>query len=172
EAIRARHPDMPFFAEDLGVITDDVHALKHHFGLPGMHVLMFAFSDDLQHNAYLPHNHQEFAVVYTGTHDTNTARGWFTDDATDHERAQFGHYIWRDVTPDSAAGDLVELAMKSRARTAIIPLQDWLDLGTEARVNRPYNKIGNYRWRLRPGQVTEALADHIAEWTVNTGRAD
>lgn len=169
-AVRERHPDMPFFAEDLGVITDDVHALKHQFSLPGMYVLMFAFSDDLTHNAYLPHNHAEHGVVYTGTHDTNTARGWFEDDANDHERSQFGHYIWRGVTDESAARDMVELAMRSRANTAIIPLQDWLDLGTEARVNRPYNKIGNYRWRLVDDQITDALADHIAEWTAATGR--
>lgn len=135
---------LPLIAEDLGIITEEVTALRQKYGLPGMKILQFAFGsgDD---NPYLPANHEPNAVVYTGTHDNDTTLGWFAslDDAT---RAHALEVL------NAEAGDmpwaLIEAALGSVARLAVIPMQDLLELGSEARFNTPGTLEGNWRWRL------------------------
>ncbi len=162
--------ELPLFVEDLGVITDDVRALRDAFDLPGMAVLLFAFAEDLHLHGYLPHNHRQRLVVYTGTHDTQTARGWWETEATAHEKHQLGTYLGHYVYPETVAEAFVHMALSSRADTAIIPIQDWLSLGAHARINTPSATEGNYRFRLGHAALTSELSAMIREQTERTGR--
>lgn len=158
----------PVVAEDLGLITDEVRALLAATGFPGMKVLQFAFGDDAR-NPYLPHNYRDAnCVVYTGTHDNATTRGWLGD-ASEHERQHLARYLG-PVRPPTTE-DLMRLALSSIANTAIVPLQDVLDLGGEARFNTPGAPEGNWTWRVRADQLDPARADCLAEMTQTYGRA-
>jgi 4-alpha-glucanotransferase len=141
---------LPVIAEDLGVITPDVTALRDELGFPGMAVLQFAF-DWFPDNPHKPQNHRERLVVYTGTHDTDTASGWWRS-LSEEERRRTG----LDAT--EPAWSLIELAYSSPAALAIVQAQDVLGLGSEARMNRPGVALGNWRWRLEPGQLTREHA--------------
>jgi len=166
-----RHfPVERFVAEDLGTITDDVRELIKRFNLPGMKVLLFAFGPELPHSPYAPHNHVEDCLVYTGTHDNNTIRGWYESELTDEDRERINRYLGRKVGPEEIAREMVRLAMTSVARTAIFPLQDLLGLGPEARMNHPASPIGNWRWRVKSEQLTPELAAELHELTHITGR--
>ena len=129
EALEAALGDLPVVAEDLGVITEPVVRLRRALGLPGMVVLQFALGDDPT-NPHLPRNHEQQSVVYTGTHDNDTTQGWF-DSLSPQEQA------WTELDPAHPAWSLIEVAWSSRAALAIAPLQDVLELGTEARMNLP-----------------------------------
>jgi len=165
-------PDLPIIAEDLGTITPDVWAAMEHFGFPGMKVLLFAFDDSLAQNAYAPHNHTRNAVVYTGTHDNNTARAWFETELDDPGRLRLSRYIGREVTADTVHKELIRLAMMSVANTAIVPMQDLLGLGEWARMNRPATEKGNWQWRLAPEQLTASLTKQLKELTEIYGRSN
>ncbi len=156
-ALCAVFPDPPIIAEDLGVITPEVDALRREFGFAGMKILQFAF-DSGPDNPYLPHNYRPDCVVYTGTHDNTTTRAWW-DALSLPQQQRIGRYLGT-VRPD-IPGDLIRLAMASVAQLCIIPCQDLLGLGEEARFNRPGVAIGNWRWRLRHGQLTTALAEQL-----------
>lgn len=143
EAIRGAIGNLPFIAEDLGVITPDVEALRQQFGLPGMKILQFAFDSDA-FNPYLPHNHHPDSVVYTGTHDNDTTQGWF-DSAGDRIRMRIREYQGRKGT--ATIDDLVRMALMSVADTAILPFQDLFALPSAARMNRPGVAFGNWEWR-------------------------
>lgn len=163
-AVRGALPGAALVAEDLGIITDEVRELMARWELPGMKVLIFAFGDDAR-NPYLPHNHIPHSVVVTGTHDTNTVRGWLADDATPVEHRNFAAYAGLP-TPEL----LVRLACASVADTVVIPLQDILELGSEARFNRPGTATGNWEWRLTPDALTNRQRDHLATLTRTYGR--
>ena len=144
-----------FIVEDLGLITDDVRFLRHNLGYPGMAVLQFAFGDhhDTFLNPHLPHNHEARFVVYTGTHDNDTTAGWFTH-LGDFERSNLVRYLGRlPAGPAEAADELIRLCYSSPARTAIVPFQDVLQLGSEARMNVPGVAEGNWSWRFSWDQV-------------------
>jgi 4-alpha-glucanotransferase len=160
-AIEADLGALPFIAEDLGVITPPVTRLREQLGFPGMAVLLWAFGK--RTSPHRPENFPPHQVVYTSTHDTDTARGWFE---ALPKRA-------RDVTeldPRDPAWGLIEMAHASRADLALIPAQDVLGLGSEARMNRPGTAGGNWRWRLRRGALTDELAARLRESTRNTRR--
>jgi 4-alpha-glucanotransferase len=158
----------PVLAEDLGHITNEVRALLEATGFPGMKVLQFAFGDDAR-NPYLPHNHADpNCVVYTGTHDNDTTRGWF-ENASESEREYVRRYLG-SLGP-SIAQDMIRLALSSIANTAIVPLPDVLDLGGEARMNTPGAPEGNWRWRVQADQLDPARADCLAELTTTYGRS-
>jgi 4-alpha-glucanotransferase len=165
-------PDPPIVAEDLGTITPDVWSIMEHFGFPGMKVLLFAFDDSLPRNAYAPHNHTRNAVVYTGTHDNNTARAWFEKEADQAARERLSRYLGREVHADNVHRELIRLAMMSVADTTILPMQDLLGLGEWARMNRPARDNGNWQWRLMPEQVTAPLAEELLEITELYGRSN
>jgi 4-alpha-glucanotransferase len=137
---------LPFIAEDLGFITPDVYALRDQFHVPGTRVLQFAF-DGSADNPYLPHNYVPNTVVYTGTHDNNTTRGWF-EELPDNQRQNLWNYLKQ---PSGASGEaasaLVRLAWSSVAALALAPLQDLLNLGADGRMNVPGRVDGNWRWR-------------------------
>ncbi|GBC85550.1 4-alpha-glucanotransferase [bacterium HR11] len=164
-------PCLPIIAEDLGVITPDVREVMERWGFPGMRVLLFAFGPDMPTNPYAPHNHVRHCVVYTGTHDNNTVRGWFEQEASDEDRHRLFRYLGRTVTADEVAWEMVRLAMMSVADRVIIPMQDVLGLGAEARMNTPATPTGNWEWRLQPHQITSELARRLADLTETYGRA-
>jgi 4-alpha-glucanotransferase len=147
--------ELPIIAEDLGIITPDVEELRDGLHLPGMKVLQFAFGDTAQ-NPYLPHNYDTpNAVVYTGTHDNNTTLGWFNNLGKE-ERQRVLHYMGRDDS--DPAWDMIRLAYSSVADMAVVPLQDPLRLGTEARMNVPGVTGGNWDWRFEAESLTPELA--------------
>jgi 4-alpha-glucanotransferase len=155
---------LPLIAEDLGVITPQVQALREEFGFPGMRILQFAFGDDPEAPNYRPHNYVPNCVVYTGTHDNDTSVGWFRSEAgegTTRTKAQIDREREHTLKYVNSRGaeihwDLIRLAVASVARLAIYPLQDVLGLGAEARMNLPSTTSGNWRWRLASGQFTAA----------------
>ena len=163
-------PHLPIIAEDLGFITPDVVETIHHFGFPGMRVLSFAFGDNLPRNPDAPHNYIQNCIVYTGTHDNNTVKGWFDQEADVKMQKSLYKYIGRKVTRDEVSQEFVRMAMQSVANTCILPMQDILGLGPEARMNRPATSSGNWSWRLLPEQITSALKEYLAESTELYGR--
>ncbi|MFB0562436.1 MAG: 4-alpha-glucanotransferase [Candidatus Lokiarchaeia archaeon] len=163
--------NLPIIAEDLGVITPDVRELMHLFDFPGMKVLLFAFGGDLPKNPYAPHNHVKNCVVYTGTHDNNTVKGWFEKEASMGDKKRLFAYIGREVPAEEINWEFIRLAMMSVANTSIIPMQDVLGLGEEARMNRPATTEGNYQWRLLPEQLTPSVSERLLEMTEVYGRA-
>ena len=154
-------------AEDLGYLTGSVLKLVMRTGYPGMKVLQFAFDSDAG-NTYLPHNYTTNAVVYTGTHDNDTTRGWYT--SSDSDQLEFINKYAGISSSKSATWDLIRLAMQSVADTAIIPIQDYLDYGSAARINTPSTLGGNWCWRLIPGELTGELAAQMKEFAVLYGR--
>lgn len=161
-------PDVqPFVAEDLGIITPDVEALRCEFALPGMRVLQFAF-DGSPDNPYLPHRHTRDSVVYTGTHDNDTTLGWYR--GLDAATREFVAYVLR-ARPDDMPGALVHAALASVADLAVVPVADLLGLGSEARINVPGTVQGNWRWQLPAGALTAALAEQCARANRVFGRA-
>jgi 4-alpha-glucanotransferase len=170
ETLSRRFPDLPIVAEDLGVITPDVKALMKRFALPGMRVLLFAFGDGSSRNPYLPHNYVEDCVVYTGTHDNNTVRGWFETEAKPEEKRNLARYLGAPVAPESLHWEMVRLAMMSVARLAVLPVQDILGLGGDARMNRPSTPDGNWGWRLKAGDLSEGIRARLGEMTETYGR--
>jgi len=166
-----RFPYAPLVAEDLGVITPDVREIMHRFGFPGMKLLIFAFGDNLAKNPYVPHNLPVNALVYTGTHDNNTVKGWFEREAKPEDKRRLFSYLGREIAADQIHWELIRLAMMSVANIAIFPVQDLLGLGEEARMNRPSVSVGNWEWRLSPDALTPALANKIREMTEIYGRA-
>jgi len=141
-------PFAPIFAEDLGYITADVRAMIDRYNLPGMRVLQFGFDGDLKTNPHYPANISENCLVYTGTHDNNTTKGWFQDDATDEQKRRLFDYCDRKISAENVHWEMIRLAMASAAKIAIIPMQDVLGLGAEARMNHPAKAKGNWLWRL------------------------
>jgi 4-alpha-glucanotransferase len=153
---------LPLIAEDLGVITPAVYRLRDELGLPGMAVLQWAFGGG-KSNLHAPANHHVNEVVCTGTHDMDTAVGWFAH-LKKRDREATG------LDPAEPHWGLIELAMRSRAALAIIPAQDVLGLGSEAQMNRPGTIRGNWSWRLRRGQLTDELAARLREATARGDR--
>jgi 4-alpha-glucanotransferase len=157
---------LPFFAEDLGYITPEVHALRERLQIPGMAVLQFGFGDEGAH-MYLPHR-AAGKVIYTGTHDNDTTAGWFKSAAADHERRNAECYVGR--CDDGIHWAFIRAALNSVADLALIPLQDLLGLGSEARMNTPSMDGGNWKWRLAPGQLTPEITTKLAHLVEVTDR--
>ena len=151
--------ELPIIAEDLGVITADVVALRDKYKLPGMKIMQFAFGGNPK-DLFLPHNYPEHCVVYTGTHDNDTARGWY-ERVPEEERGFYRRYLDRDGS--TFAWDLIRACWASVAVLALAPMQDFLDLGNEARMNYPGNPSGNWKWRMGENDLSEELKERIYE---------
>lgn len=152
-ALREHFGSLPFLAEDLGVITDDVRATMEVFALPGMHVLQFAFGGtDMAANPDIPHRHKHNSFVYTGTHDNLPSRGWFA--AEEEERKNLRDYIGYMPSVDTAASALVRQVFASVAECAVVPVQDVLNLGADSRMNTPGIANGNWSWRMTREQAS------------------
>jgi 4-alpha-glucanotransferase len=168
EALRgALGAELPIIAEDLGLITDEVRALRTRVGLPGMKVLHFAFSGDPDHE-YLPHNYTPDYVVYLGTHDNDTTVGWFAS-REERERETVLRYLGRDG--HDIVWSLMQTAFMSVAETVIVTAQDLLKLGSEARMNTPGTTGGNWQWRYGAGALHEGIAAWLRDLTETYGRA-
>jgi 4-alpha-glucanotransferase len=168
-ALYDRLPFAQLFAEDLGFITPDVRGLMQQFELPGMAVLQFGFNNPYG-NVHCAHNIQTNTIVYTGTHDNNTSRGWFSKDLSKEQQKHVFAYIGHQVTANSAAKDLIRLAWQSPARVAIVPMQDLLNLDHKARMNFPGKASGNWGWRMKPNAISLKLVKELAEITHRYGR--
>jgi 4-alpha-glucanotransferase len=176
---RAELGGLPFVAEDLGLITPEVTALRERFSLPGMRVLEFAFDDGEDGRIYLPHRYDAHTVAYTGTHDNDTVRGWFAERprradaahaaALRRRRARVLDYVGTDG--QQLHWDLIALVLRSAANTAIFPLQDVLGLDSRARMNVPGTPTGNWRWRFERDALRPALLERLAALTCATERA-
>ena len=159
--------DRKVIAEDLGFLTKSVLKLVEKTGYPGMKVLQFAF-DSREDSDYLPHNYNQNCVVYTGTHDNDTTAGWY-DSITEHDREHADEYL-NLHEKDTVQWEFIRAALSSVADTAVIPLQDYLGLKSEARINTPSTLGGNWEWRLEPDVLTRKLADQIRNITRLYGR--
>jgi len=171
--------DLPIIAEDLGVITPDVEALRDGFGFPGMRILQFGFSSNPQNND-LPHNYKRHQVVYTGTHDNDTTVGWFnsiagegsTRSAKQVERERKFCLKYLNSEGREIHWDFIRAVLASVANTAVVPLQDLLGLDTGARMNLPNTTQGNWSWRFKAGALTEGISDRLRELSELYGRVN
>jgi 4-alpha-glucanotransferase len=168
ERLRRELGPLPFVAENLGVITPPVEALRLGFGLPGMAILQFAFGTDPQAPGFRPHQYHQDLVAYTGTHDNDTVAGWWASEGghstrspqdVAEEKAMACRYL--DTDGRDMPWVMIRALQASVASTVMAPVQDLLGLGSEARMNRPGTAAGNWRWRLRDGQLTAALAARL-----------
>jgi 4-alpha-glucanotransferase len=162
--------ELPLIAEDLGVITPPVERLRDSLGLPGMLVLQFGFDPDDPHGPHRLENHVENRVIFTGTHDHDTLRGWYEGLAPEVRGAVDAELRSRGFLERRRWWALIRLALSSPARLAIMQAQDVLGLGSEARMNAPGGASGNWRWQLEPGALTPALARRLREVTEEAGR--
>ncbi|MGH9522936.1 MAG: 4-alpha-glucanotransferase [Terriglobales bacterium] len=169
--------ELPIVAENLGVITPEVEAIRAEFSYPGMALLQFAFGNDPQAPSFQPHNYPRNLVAYTGGHDNDTVEGWWTGGVGDSTRSEDDvrreHAVAREYL---GCGDdpmhvvMVREVMRSVADTAIVPLQDVLGLGSEARMNTPATMGGNWRWRYSPNALTAQIAARLRRWAEIYGR--
>jgi 4-alpha-glucanotransferase len=159
--------ELPLVAENLGIITPEVEQLRRDFGLPGMHVFQFAF-DGTENNPHLPENHEEQGVAYTGTHDNDTTLGWFQSLTPDVRRTVLDETGGNEQEMPWPA---IRAVLQSRARLAVVPMQDYLLLDSTHRMNRPGVAEGNWRWRFGEGDLTAGLAGRIREAATAADRA-
>ena len=169
QRLREVFGELPFVAEDLGVITKQVDELREHYGMPGMRILQFGFSDRASH-LYLPHRFVPNTVTYTGTHDNNTTLGWWMDDLADWEKANVLTYLQEINHPHEIVWALIKAAARSVADLCIFPMQDVLHLGSEARMNTPSAGHGNWTWRYAPGALHPDFALKLARLMAMTDR--
>jgi 4-alpha-glucanotransferase len=168
DAVRARFGELAIIAEDLGVITPEVEALRDGFGLPGMKILQFAFYDGPD-DPFLPHTYKENCVVYTGTHDNDTTRGWWDSEPEDVQKKVLNYLKLADDA--DIVWDLIRAGWRSRAVMSLAPLQDLLDLPTDARMNLPGSLGGrNWGWRYASEVLSDGLADQLRALTLETNR--
>jgi 4-alpha-glucanotransferase len=167
-SVRQALGGLPFFAEDLGYITPEVHALRKRLRIPGMAVLQFGFGDKGAH-IYLPQQLTPDTVIYTGTHDNDTTVGWWTNGVSSQERQNAEAYLGK--AEDGIHWSFIRAAQSSVASLSVIPLQDALGLGSEARMNTPSQHEGNWRWRYQPEMLTDSLAAKLALLSEITDRA-
>ncbi|HKG06064.1 MAG TPA: malto-oligosyltrehalose synthase [Pedobacter sp.] len=162
---------LPLIAEDLGEISQDVYQLRDEFGLPGMKVLQFAFGEDVASSMHAPHNFDNTnCIVYTGTHDNNTTRGWYEDEADQDTKVRMGMYAGLKITRHNVTTQMIRLALASTAAIAIIPVQDLLNKPAKGRMNTPASVTGNWSWRLKPQELTPHLKEKISAWLNMYGR--
>ncbi|WP_276496592.1 4-alpha-glucanotransferase [Pontibacter litorisediminis] len=168
--VQQQFKELPIVAEDLGEIDQPVRDLMEKFKLPGMRVLLFAFGEDLPQSLYAPHNHTQNSIVYTGTHDNNTVRGWYDKDASRADKSRLRAYSTHRVNQGNVHSILNWLAYSSVSQLAVLPMQDVLGLGHEHIMNRPSTGNGNWEWRLQPRQFTEAHIQELRDMATRYGR--
>ncbi|MFP4396714.1 MAG: 4-alpha-glucanotransferase [Desulfonatronovibrio sp.] len=171
-ALTQKFSPAQFVAEDLGHITPDVLRLRDEFGLPGMKILQFAFGPGMPANPYIPHNHVRNCVVYTGTHDNNTVLGWFDHELDKDSLLRLRQYLGKEVQRSNICRELIRMAMSSPARFCVIPMQDFLGLGRESRMNRPSTGSGNWTWRLLPELINQDIEEFMVHFTEIYGRTN
>ncbi|MEO1635962.1 MAG: 4-alpha-glucanotransferase, partial [Cyanobacteria bacterium J06631_9] len=169
ETVEEKLGQLPFLAEDLGLIDEKVEALRDRFDFPGMKILQFSFGSDSS-NPYLPHNIDRNFVVYSGTHDNDTTVGWFNN-ASEYEKLRLVSYVGA-FEASSVHWAMIRLALSSVANQAIVPLQDLLGLGSGSRMNTPGVANGNWEWRYVDAMLTPTIADQLRNLTELYGRTN
>lgn len=171
QAIFREFPQLPLVAENLGIITPEVEALRERFHLPGMLILQFAF-DGSPENPYVPHQHTPLSVVYTGTHDNDTTLGWYNqlDPHTSQRVQEYLGFSSREGGREAMPRPLIRATFASVAKLAIVPMQDLLELGSEHRMNIPGTSSGNWCWQFEWSQVAEDLSARVHQWLSLYGR--
>jgi 4-alpha-glucanotransferase len=152
---------MPFIAEDLGEIDDKVYELRDNFGLPGMKVLQFAFNESYGRSIHLPHNYGINSIVYTGTHDNNTIRGWYEKELPTKFKIWVDEYIDKKLNGSDISEEFIRLAYSSVSFIAIVPIQDLLGLGQGERFNDPAGNEDNWKWKLRSMERVHEKARYL-----------
>ena len=163
-------PNITIVAENLGTITPEVDTAMKEFGLPGMLVLQFAFDGDMNGNRHIPHNHGPNNIVYTGTHDNNTARGWFEEEASAEQKSILDLYSGFQTSGENVSRKLIRMAMGSCAKICITPMQDILELGGAGRINTPSSMEGNWKWMAKPDYSAGDIAGKLYGLTGLFGR--
>ncbi|MDO9034166.1 MAG: 4-alpha-glucanotransferase [Methanoregula sp.] len=169
--MKNRFDNLPIIAEDLGIITPDVSDLIDRFDLPGMRVLLFAFTGDPVKSPHAPHNLKQNCILYTGTHDNATIRGWLELDATPEDKQRLFNYMGREIPAEQLPAEFIRLAMMSVADTVIFPMQDIFGLGNKSRMNRPGTDAGNWQWQMEKGMVGHSVTQNLADMTRFFNRA-
>lgn len=159
EHLTYKIPILPVIAEDLGIITPDVREIMRKYQIPGMKVLLFAFTQDIGKNPYILHNHEKDCIIYTGTHDNNPILGWYHNELNQEDKTRLFSYIGNEIPESELPWTLIRLVMMSVANTVIIPMQDILCLDSGARMNHPAKNVNNWRWRA----TEDYLRDDIIE---------
>lgn len=157
---------LPFIAEDLGEFNPEVYLLRGQFNLPGMKVLQFAFDENVSQSDHAPHHYEPNFIAYTGTHDNNTTRGWYRELASSGVRELIEMYLGKSISEENVAAELARAVFGSVAKTAILPIQDILNLDETAKMNLPGSNENNWTWRLLPGQITDAAAEFLTSITL------
>jgi malto-oligosyltrehalose synthase/4-alpha-glucanotransferase len=170
--LKKEFKNMPFIAEDLGDIDEAVYSLRDGFNLPGMKVLQFAFGDNMPTSPYIPHNYQTNFIVYTGTHDNNTVSGWYRQEANKTMMYNIEKYTNTKADQRNICKLMVRMAMASVAKIAIIPLQDWLELDQNARMNTPAGDAPNWAWAINNSDLTKLPIKRMKDWARLYGRAN
>ena len=170
DAVQSAFPSMPFVAEDLGDIDQDVYDLRDHYSLPGMQVLQFTFDRNMATNIHTPHNHSVNSLVYTGTHDNNTLRGWYDRELDRAGKKRFQEYAGKKIRASEASREIIRMVFASPAATAIVPMQDYMGLGREARMNTPSTSGGNWLWKMRSMDAGGEIAGMIRKLTIMYNR--
>ncbi len=169
--VKKEFPKMPLIAEDLGSLDEPVYRLLEKFNFPGMKVLHFAFGEEKKENPYLPFNHNSHSIVYTGTHDNNTSKGWFKE--IDKEaREHLENFTGKKITAENVNEVLQRLALSSVSKLAVIPMQDILGLGKEGLMNIPGSTEGNWTWRMEEGKLKPVLIKKLKELNELYGRKE
>ena len=169
-SLQSHFPSMPFVAEDLGDIDQSVYDLRDTYSLPGMQVLQFAFGRDMPSNIHAPHNHSANSLVYTGTHDNNTLRGWYEKELDKHGKQRLEEYTGKKIRTSGVNTELIKMAYASPARIVIIPMQDYMGLGREARMNIPSTGRGNWLWKIKSQTYDKEIAEMIKKLSYLYGR--
>ncbi len=170
EVIKEAFPSMPFVAEDLGNIDEAVYELRDGFGLPGMHVLQFAFGDNMATSVHIPHYHKRENIVYTGTHDNNTTQGWVKQELDKKSFERWQKYIGKPIKLKEAHLEIIHMAYASPAWLCVVPMQDWLGLDEKARMNMPSTSNGNWQWRLKSLDIDPETETLMVDYPLFFGR--
>jgi 4-alpha-glucanotransferase len=172
-AVKKELGDLDIVAENLGVITPEVEAIRHEFGFPGMSILQFAFGSDPQACSFRPHNYDRDVFAYTGTHDNDTVMGWWRSEGGDSTRTpedvrKEKAFAIQYLGPDSEAMNwkMTRALLASVARAAVVPIQDVLGLGSESRMNKPGTLGGNWRWKMRPAAFMSDYQTRLREFAI------
>ncbi|MGQ1889263.1 4-alpha-glucanotransferase [Thermophagus sp. OGC60D27] len=169
--LKELYPNMPFIAEDLGDVDDKVYRLRDQFDLPGMEVLQFAFGDDMPHSVHIPHNHKPNNVVYTGTHDNNTLKGWYCTEINKSTKKRIIRYVGHRIKNKNIHLFFIRMAWASPSRLAIITIQDLLGKKSNSRMNRPATEKNNWKWRLKSMKKLDNLRKKIKNLLEVYGRS-
>jgi malto-oligosyltrehalose synthase/4-alpha-glucanotransferase len=170
DTIKKVFPDMPFIAEDLGNIDQEVYDLRDSYKLPGMKVIQFGFGENMSFHQHAPNNHTYNSIAYTGTHDNNTIKGWFRKEIGKSTKNRFENYTGNKLTEKNCHIDTIRITYASVARLSIIPMQDWLGLDEKSRMNYPSTTKGNWLWRLKKDQINRNIEKKIMKMVKVFGR--